>query len=176
MALSNFAYRSALWRRPIEPLAARRTGRGNPPTSGGGLLPDSGQRDNRARRWFRLGRQASTTALLPQSCVVARTGRPRRLWLPRLPPAPCPQGSAWRVKRDWPRRGCAPGAWQVVRCSSAGRHTTRRNDSPAGSPGGIAGMDPAARSWSPCPPSPVRTIFSLYLCAPTLCRGEPPRE
>ncbi len=136
-------------------------------------LPVSGRRDNRARRSRRLGRQAARTDLLSRSCVVARTVRPRRLWPPRLPLAPCPQGLACRAKRDRPLRGGTPRVWRVARRSSAGLRMTRRNGSSAGSPGGIADMELLARSWSARPPSPVRTSSHFTLAFGAICAPQP---
>jgi hypothetical protein len=111
-----------------------------------------------------------------RSCVVTRTGwlrQPRPL---RPPPEPCPQGPTWRAKRDWPGRDGAPRAWQVARRSSAGRRTTRNNGSLAGSPGGIVGMELVARSWSACPPSPVRTSSHFTLAFGSICASQPSEE
>jgi hypothetical protein len=141
-----------------------------------GSLPISGRGDNRARRGHRLGRQATTSALLPRFCVVARTGRPRQPGPPRPPPAPCQQGLAWRAKRERPGRGGAPGAWQVARRSSAGHRTTRRNGYSAGSRCGTAGMELVARSWSPCPPSPLRTSSHFTLAFSTICAPQRSEE
>jgi hypothetical protein len=132
-------------------------------------LPISGRGDNRVRQSRRLGQQATTIALLWRFCVVARTGRPRHPGAPRPPPAPCQQGLAWRAKRERPGRGGAPGAWEVARRSSAGHRTSRRNGSLAGSRGGIAGMELVARSWSPCPPSPLRTSSHFTLAFSSVC-------
>jgi hypothetical protein len=132
-------------------------------------LPGSGRGDNRPRRSRRHGRQAARTALLSLSCLVARTGRPRQPGPPRPPPAPCSQGLAWRAKRDRPGRGGAPRAWQVARRSSAERRMTRRNGSSADSPGDIAGMELVARSWSACPPSPVRASSHFILAFDSIC-------
>ena len=107
------------------------------------------------RRSRRLGRQAARTALLSRSCVVAMTVRPRQPG----PPAPCSQGLSWRAMRDRPGQGCAPGAWQVARRSSAGRRMTRRNGLSAGSRGGIAGMEPAFRSCSSPPLRGAPPVF-----------------
>jgi len=129
--------------------------------SGPGLLPGSGRRDNGAGRSQRLGRRAPTSDLLPRSCGATRTGRHRRLGPLRPRLAPCPQGLAWRVKRDQQGRGGAPRVWRVARRSSARRRTTRRNSSWAGSPGGIAGMEPG-RSWCPCPPLSSDLLPTLH--------------
>jgi hypothetical protein len=138
-----------------------------------GPLPGCGRGDNHARRSWRLGQQATTTGLLFRSCVVARRGPPRQLWPPRPPPAPCLEDQACRAMRDRPGRGGAPGAWQVARRSSAGRRTTRRNGSWAGSPGDIAGMELLARSWSACPPSPVLTSSHFILAFGSICAPQP---
>jgi hypothetical protein len=111
-----------------------------------------------------------------RSCVVTRTGwlrQPRPL---RPPPEPCPQGPTWRAKRDWPGRDGAPGVWQVAHRSSAGRRTTRNNGASAGSPGGIVGMELLARSWSACPPSPVRTSSHFTLAFGSICAPQPSEE
>src|SRR5215212_3643795 len=96
-----------------------------------------------------------------RSCALTRTGwlrQPRPL---RPPPEPCPQGPTWRAKRDWPGRSGAPRAGRVARRSSAGRRTTRRNGSSAGSPRGIVGMEPA-RSWSTFPPLSYDLLPTLH--------------
>jgi hypothetical protein len=142
----------------------------------GGPLPGSGRGDNRARQSRRLGRQATTSALLCRFCVVARTVRPRQPGPPRPPPAPCPQGLAWMARRERPGRDGAPGAWKVARRSLAGHRTTRRNGYSVGSRCGIAGMEPAARSWSPCPPSPLRTSSHFTLGFDSICAPQPSKE
>src|SRR5215208_1015525 len=77
--------------------------------------------------------------------------------------------------RDRPGRG-GTRAWQVARRSSAGRRTTRRNGSSAGSPGGIAGMELLARSWSAFPPSPARTSSHFTLAFGSICAPQPSEE
>jgi hypothetical protein len=94
-----------------------------------------------------------------RSWSVTRTGRLRQLGPLRSPPAPCSQDRAWRAMRDRPGQGCAPDAWRVARRSSAERRTTRRNGSPAGSRGGIAGMKPAAQSCSSPPLRGAPPVF-----------------
>src|SRR5215207_520444 len=78
--------------------------------------------------------------------------------------------------RERPGRGGTPREWQVARHSSAGRRTTRRNGSSAGSPGGSAGMELVARSWSACPPSPGRTSSHFTLAFDSFCAPRPSEE
>ena len=92
----------------------------------------------------------------PLSRLLVRRGQVP----PRPPPAPCPQGPAWRARRERPGRGGAPGAWQVARRWSVERRTTRRNGSPAGSRGGNAGMESAARS---CSSPPLRGAPEVFM-------------
>src|SRR5829696_9134833 len=61
--------------------------------------------------------------------------------------------------RDRPGEGGAPGAWQVARRWSAGRRTTRRNGSPAGSPGGTVGKELARSCSSP----PLRGATPVFI-------------
>src|SRR5215204_3811867 len=77
--------------------------------------------------------------------------------------------------RDRPGQSGAPGAWQVARCSSAGRRTIRRNGYSAGWRDDIVDMEPG-QSWSACPPSPVRTSSHFTLAFGSSCAPQPSEE